>query len=285
MRIVVTGARGQLGQEVVKALAARQHVVYGVDREDFDLLDSSAVHRAVQEYRPDAIIHCAAYTAVDKAESEPEKCAAINAMGTLNVVRAALAAGAKLLYVSTDYVFSGAGDRPWETEDKTYARNVYGLSKAQGEEAVRCLMTRSFIVRTGGLFGMGGQNFVRTIIRLGQEKQRIRCVTDQVGSLTYAPDLAQLLVSIIQTERYGIYHATNEGYRSYADFADAILQATGSHCRVQGVTMAEYGAAAQRPLNCRLSLRSLDEGGFHRPSSWEDALGRYLAELREAGEL
>lgn len=278
MKILVTGATGMLGQDVVRTLRQRGHVCLGVGSKDFDLLDAQAVMREVCAFMPEAIVHCAAYTAVDQAESEPERCAAVNGLGTLNLVRAALNIGAKLLYISTDYVFDGAGNAPREATDRPGPLNVYGLSKLQGEEAVRGLMTRAFILRTSWVFGAGGRSFVSTMLRLGQERSTVRVVDDQRGAPTYTPDLARLIADMIVTDRYGVYHATNEGCCSFAEFARAILQLSGSQCRVQAIPSAEYPCAARRPLNSRLSKRSLDEAGFSRLPPWEDALRRFLAE-------
>lgn len=276
MRIMVTGATGMLGQDVMRALTEQKHHCLGVSTADFDLRDGEAVRQAVLAFRPEAIVHCAAYTAVDRAESEPEVCTAVNGLGTLNIARAAVAVGAKLLYVSTDYVFDGSGDAPREAEDRPQPLNVYGLSKLQGEEAVRGVTSRHFILRISWLFGHGGGSFVRTIRRLGQEKTEIRVVDDQIGSPTYAPDLARLIARMIVTDRYGTYHAANEGFCSFAEFARVILRADRSRCRVLPVTTAEYGSIARRPLNSRLSRRALDENGFPRLPAWEDALHRFL---------
>lgn len=281
MKIMVTGASGQLGRAVMRAVRARGMEVWGVSTADFDLTDAAAVNAAVLAERPDAVIHCAAYTAVDLAESEPARCMAVNAAGTMNLARAAAQVKAKLLYVSTDYVFSGEGDQPHETEERPGPLNVYGLSKWQGEEAVRALCTRFFIVRTSWVFGLEGRNFVRTMLRLGRSQQTVRVVDDQIGAPTYAEDLAVLLAEMIRTERYGMYHAANEGCCSFADFAAAIMRASGSSCRVEPIRSEEYPSAARRPLNSRLSMRSLDENGFRRLPMWEDALTRFL---RAAGE-
>lgn len=278
MRIMVTGAAGQLGSAVVRELTARKMDVRGVTRQDFDLTDGGAVISAVQAYRPDAIIHCAAYTAVDRAESEPDLCMAVGGMGTLHLVRAALNAGAKLMYISTDYVFSGGGEEPHETNAPTQPLNVYGLSKLQGEEAVRSLMQRYFIVRTSWVFGPGGHNFVATMRRLGREKTAVRVVSDQVGSPTYTADIARLLADMIVTERYGIYHAANEGECSFAELAEEVMRLTGSACRVERISSGQYPAAARRPKNSRLSKRSLDRAGFARLPHWRDALKRHLNE-------
>lgn len=277
MKIMVTGATGMLGQDVMHALTEQRHHCLGVSTADFDLRDGEAVRQAVLAFRPEAIVHCAAYTAVDRAESEPEVCTAVNGLGTLNVARAAVAVGAKLLYISTDYVFDGSGDTPREAKDRPQPLNVYGLSKLQGEEAVRGVTSRHFILRISWLFGHGGGSFVRTIRRLGQEKTEIRVVDDQIGSPTYAPDLARLIARMIVTDRYGTYHAANEGFCSFAEFARVILRADRSRCRVLPVTTAEYGSIARRPLNSRLSRRSLDDNGFPRLPAWEDALHRFLA--------
>lgn len=281
MRIMVTGATGLLGQEVVRVMRARGHECLGVSTADFDLTDAAAVRRAVLDCQPQAIVHCAAYTAVDQAESEPHRCADVNAVGTLYLVRAAQAVGAKLLYISTDYVFDGSGDAPHEADDRTAPLNVYGLSKLQGEEAVRGVMARYFILRTSWVFGAGGPCFVGTMRRLGREKHQVSVVCDQVGAPTYAPDLAELIANMIVTDRYGVYHAANEGGCSFAELAQMTMRADGSRCRIQPITTAEYPTAARRPMNSRLSMRSLDENGFRRLPTWEDALHRYLDEMKK----
>lgn len=283
MKVLVTGVAGQLGYDCVKRLNALGIPCRGVDREDFDLTDGEAVMAYVRDYAPDAIMHCAAYTNVDKAETEPEKCAAVNGMGTLNMVRAALAVDATLMYVSTDYVFSGEGETPFEIADPYTPKNVYGLTKAQGEEAVRGMMRRFFIIRTAWVFGANGNNFVKTMLRLGREKAQVNVVRDQVGSPTYTPDLARLMCDMIRTSKYGVYHATNEGFCSWAEFAAEIMRLSGRRCVVNPVTTAEYGSLTKRPANSRLSKASLDTAGFDRLPSWQNALERYLAELGEAG--
>lgn len=279
MKVLVTGVNGQLGWEVVRLLRERGVECRGVDVEDFNLTDGPAVKACVQAYEPDVIVHCAAYTAVDKAESEPEICAAVNGDGTLNVVRAALSVGAKMVYISTDYVFSGDGEEPW-TEDSPYdPRNVYGLSKVQGEIAVRSLLKRYFLIRTSWVYGIHGKNFVRTMLRLGSERPEIRVVDDQIGSPTYAVDLARVICDLIPTEKYGIYHVTNEGYMSWARFAGMILAGSGTSCRVIPVPSSQYPTPARRPLNSRLSAGKLRESGIQPMPTVENALGRYLQEL------
>ena len=280
MKVLVTGAAGQLGHDVLSQLRLRGIECRGADLAEFNLTDGAAAKAFVADYAPTAVVHCAAYTNVDKAESEPEICAEVNGMGTLNMVRAALAVQAKLLYISTDYVFNGSGKRPWRPNDEYGPLNVYGMSKVQGENAVRSLMTRFFILRTSWVFGVHGKNFVRTMLRLGREKPELRVVADQVGSPTYTQDLARVICDMLPTEKYGIYHVRNEGYISWADFAAMIMKKANLDCRIIPVTTAEYPAAAKRPLNSRLDGRKLADAGFAPMPSVEDALDRYLNELR-----
>ncbi len=281
MKVLVTGYGGQLGYDVVRLLEERGIECRGVDIQDFSLTDAQAVRDYVVRYAPDVVVHCAAYTNVDKAESEPEICAAVNGMGTLNMVRAANAAGAKMVYISTDYVFPGTGNKPWEVDDAYGPRNVYGMSKVQGEDAVRSLTTRYFILRTSWVFGKNGKNFVRTMLRLGAVKKEIRVVSDQVGSPTYSKDLARVICDMIPTEKYGIYHVRNEGFVSWYEFACMIMEKAGLPCRVQPVLTSEYPTPAKRPLNSRLSAAKLDDAGFGPMPTVENALERYLRELRE----
>ena len=280
MKVLVTGYAGQLGWDTVRLLEARGIECRGVDVQDFDLTDAAAVLDYVRGYRPDAVVHCAAYTNVDKAESAPEVCAAVNGMGTLNMVRAALSVGAKLVFISTDYVFPGTGDQPWKVDDPYGPQNVYGMSKVQGEDAVRSLMTRFFILRTSWVFGKNGHNFVRTMLRLGAEKKEIRVVNDQIGSPTYTQDLARVICDLLPTEKYGIYHVRNEGYMSWYDFAVMIMDKAALPCRVLPVPSSEYPTPARRPLNSRLDGSRLAEAGIAPMPSVEDALTRSLAELR-----
>lgn len=280
MRVLVTGYAGQLGFDTVRLLEQRGIECRGVDVQDFDLTDGRAVRDYVRTYRPTAIVHCAAYTNVDKAESQPEICAAVNGMGTVNIVRAALSVGAKVVFISTDYVFPGTGDNPWKINDAYGPRNVYGMSKVQGEDAVRSLMTRYFILRTSWVFGKNGHNFVRTMIRLGKEKKEIRVVDDQIGSPTYTRDLARVICDMLPTEKYGIYHVRNEGFVSWFQFAKMIMEKTGLPCRVLPVPSSEYPTPAKRPLNSRLDGSRLAEAGFEPMPTVESALDRYLDEIR-----
>lgn len=278
MKCMLTGARGQLGRALLAELNRRGLPVVATDKDTLDLTDEKAVEAFVMAEKPDVILHCAGYTAVDRAETEPEVCMAANAGASLNLARAALCTGAAMLLVSSDYVFSGEGDTPWETEDRREPLSVYGVSKVQAEEAVRSLLTRCWVVRTSWLFAAHGHNFVRTMLRLGRERSEIPVVCDQIGSPTYAPDLAVFLCDLIRTDRYGFYHATNEGFCSWADFARAIFDEAGLPCSVKPVSSAEYPAAARRPLNSRLSKESLDRNGFARLPDWRDGLRRCLKE-------
>ena len=279
MKVLVTGYAGQLGWDVVRLLENRGEECRGVDMADFDLTDADAVMSYIKEYAPDVIVHCAAYTAVDKAEAEPEVCVNVNGMGTLNMVRAALAVNAKLVYISTDYVFPGTGETPWNEDDAYGPLNVYGQSKVQGEMAVQSLMTRFFLLRTSWVFGAHGKNFVRTMMKLGAEKDELRVVADQVGSPTYTRDLARVICDMIPTEKYGVYHVRNEGFISWAEFASMIMAKKNLPCRIIPVSTEEYVTAARRPLNSRLNGDNLKAAGFLPMPTVDDALNRYFDEI------
>ena len=281
MRVLVTGVKGQLGYEVCRELTARGIENRGVDINDFDLTDEKAVMEAISAYRPDAVVHCAAYTAVDRAEENEDVCRAVNVDGTRFVARACRAVDAKMVYFSTDYVFPGTGEDFYEVDSPKGPQSVYGRTKLEGEEAVRETLEKYFILRISWVFGINGGNFVRTMLRLSNDHDTLRVVCDQIGSPTYAHDLAPLICDLLATEKYGTYHATNEGVCSWAEFAEAIMKAADRPTRIIPVTTEEYGAKAARPLNSRMSKKSLDEAGFARLPSWQDALRRYLAELRE----
>lgn len=284
MKILVTGAKGQLGREIMAQLHKLRTPALGVDADDFDLCDGAAVMAAVTAYRPNVIIHCAAYTAVDRAETQPERCCAVNGFGTLNVVRAAMAVGATLAYISTDYVFDGSGNQPRATDAPIGPLNVYGLSKLQGEMAVRSLMTRYFIIRTSWVYGPQGSNFVKTMLRLASERSSITVVDDQIGAPTYAPDLAAAVCALVCTECYGVYHATSSGETSWYGFARAIMAQRGSRCRVLPVSTADYHALAKRPLNSRLDGSSLALAGIPSLPDWQSGLIRCLAALDAQAE-
>ena len=281
MNILVTGVSGQLGHDLVIELRKRGHSVTGVSSKEVDLTNSAAVRSYLSAMCPEAVIHCAGYTAVDLAEDQKEKCFAVNANGTESLASACAAVGCKLLYISTDYVFPGDGKRPWEPGDKPKPLNVYGLSKYLGEEAVRANVPQHFIVRISWLFGTNGKNFVKTMLRLGAEREQLTVVDDQIGSPTYTKDLSVLLADMIVTERYGTYHATNEGFCSWYEFACAIMAEAGLPARVLPVSSDQYPSRAKLPANSRMSKDKLTQNGFDRLPSWQDALRRYLAELKE----
>jgi dTDP-4-dehydrorhamnose reductase len=274
--VLVTGARGQLGFDVCRELTRLGIENAGADVADFDLTDEDQTRGAILRARPDTVVHCAAFTAVDKAEAEPALCRAVNVDGTAHVAAACAELGAKMVYISTDYVFGGQGDAPFEVDAPKKPINQYGLTKALGEDAVLNGLSKFFIVRISWVFGANGANFVKTMTRLGKERPVVRVVDDQVGSPTYTVDLAALLVRMIQTEQYGVYHATNEGFCSWYEFAKAILERAGLSCGVEPISTSAYPVAAKRPLNSRLSKASLDAAGFARLPCWQDALGRYF---------
>ncbi len=281
MVILVTGATGQLGHDLVIELTGRGHRVTGVSSKELNLTDPAAVRAYLTALRPDAVMHCAAYTAVDLAEDETERCDLINRVGTEAVARACAEIGCKLLYISTDYVFPGDGERPWEPDDPPKPLNTYGMSKWRGEEAVRAQVERHFIVRVSWLFGLNGKNFVKTMLRLGKEREQITVVNDQVGSPTYTKDLSVLLADMVVTERFGTYHASNEGTCSWYEFACAIMEQAGLACQVLPVSSDQYPSRAKRPSNSRMSKEKLTANGFVRLPTWQDALRRYLEELKE----
>lgn len=301
MKIFVTGVGGQLGHDVVNDAVGRGHEAVGSDIQksysgvadgsavttvpyiQLDITDEKAVKEVVEKIHPDAIIHCAAWTAVDAAEDEENKpkVKAINAKGTAYIAEAAKAVDAKMVYISTDYVFDGQGERPWQPDDKNYAPlNYYGQTKLEGELAVAENLNKFFIVRIAWVFGLNGKNFIKTMINVGKTHDTVRVVDDQIGTPTYTKDLARLLVDMVETEKYGYYHATNEGgYISWADLAEEAYRAAGMDVRVDRVTTAEYGlSVAARPYNSRLDKSKLVENGFQPLPDWKDAVARYIKE-------
>lgn len=301
MKVFVTGVGGQLGHDVVNELDRRTYDSIGADIQpvysgvndgsavvaapyvQLDITDGAAVERVISELKPDVIIHCAAWTNVDGAEAPEnrEKVHQINAVGTENIAKAAKAIDAKMVYISTDYVFDGQGERPWEPDDKCYAPlNVYGQSKLDGEKAVAGTMDKYFIVRIAWVFGLNGKNFIKTMINVGKTHDTVRVVNDQIGTPTYTLDLARLLVDMIETEKYGYYHATNEGgYISWYDFCCEFYKQYGLETKVIPVTTEEYGlSVAARPFNSRLEKKKLVEAGFNPLPTWQDAVSRYLKE-------
>ena len=279
MKVLVTGVKGQLGYDVMNELASRGIEGIGVDVEEMDITDAEACRRVIKASGADAVIHCAAYTAVDAAEDNVELCRRINGEGTRNVAQACKEADVKLMYISTDYVFDGQGTRPWEPDDERHPLNVYGQTKYEGELAVEELSDKYFIVRIAWVFGVAGKNFIKTMLRLGKERGAVSVVDDQVGSPTYTYDLARLLVDMIQTDKYGRYHATNEGLCSWYEFAKEIFRQAGMDVPVTPVSSSEFPAKATRPSNSRMSKEKLSDNGFERLPAWQDALGRFLKEI------
>ncbi|WP_320971359.1 dTDP-4-dehydrorhamnose reductase [Enterocloster bolteae] len=284
MKVLVTGVKGQLGHDVMDELALRGIEGFGVDVEEMDITDRTACETVISQEKPDAVIHCAAYTAVDAAEDNLELCRKINAEGTRNIARVCKAMDIKMMYISTDYVFNGGGERPWEPDDHREPLNVYGLTKYEGEIAVEQNVQKYFIVRIAWVFGVNGKNFIKTMLRLGKEKGAVSVVNDQIGSPTYTYDLARLLVDMIQTDKYGRYHATNEGLCSWYEFACEIFRQAGmDEVKVTPVDSDGFPAKAKRPFNSRMSKEKLTENGFERLPSWQNALERYLKALKDNG--
>ncbi len=299
MKVFVTGVGGQLGHDVINELTSRGYEAIGSDVVDMvlsgvpyvalDITDKIEVERVITEIRPDAVVHCAAWTAVDAAEDadKQEKVKAINVDGTQNIANAAKMVNAKMVYISTDYVFDGQGTAPWEPDCKEYAPlNVYGQTKLGGELAVSSTLEKYFIVRIAWVFGLNGGNFIKTMLQVGKNHPQVRVVNDQIGTPTYTYDLARLLVDMIESEKYGYYHATNEGgYISWYDFTKEIYRQAGMDTEVLPVTTEEYGLSkAARPFNSRLDKKKLTDNGFVPLPDWKDALQRYLQELKKQGE-
>ena len=301
MKVFVTGVSGQLGYDVVKELLGRGYAVVGSDIAEneksaslteaasyefaiLDITDGVATDALLQQVKPDAVVHCAAWTAVDAAEDEEniEKVKAVNVTGTRNIATACKALDCKMIYISTDYVFNGQGETPWDADCTEYAPlSVYGQTKLEGELAVKELLTKYFIVRIAWVFGLNGNNFIKTMLNIGKKYDTLRVVSDQIGTPTYTPDLARLLADMAETEKYGCYHATNEGgFISWYDFACEIFKRAGYDTKVTPVTTEEYGLSkAKRPFNSRLDKSKLVQMGFVPLPEWKDALGRYLKEM------
>ncbi len=280
MRVLVTGVKGQLGSDIAAELKLRAEECIGADIADFDITDRGATVGTIKKYMPDCVIHCAAFTDVNGAEEKRGLCERINVLGTENVALACNEADAKLIYISTDYVFNGEGMRPYEPDDERDPINFYGMTKSLGEDKVRSICPKHFIVRTSWVFGKNGNNFVKTMLRFGEQMKGLTVVDDQIGSPTYTPDLARLLCDMAATERYGTYHATNEGFCSWYDFAKKIMELSGIGCIVKPIASKDYPSPAKRPQNSRLSKEKLVQNGFYKLPPWEDALKRFIKALR-----
>ncbi|NMF04273.1 dTDP-4-dehydrorhamnose reductase [Clostridium beijerinckii] len=277
--ILITGVNGQLGFDVVKELNRRNIECLGIDRAELDITDGNAVRNYISELKPECVIHCAAYTAVDKAEDEEEICTKVNVYGTENIARACKEIDAKMIYISTDYVFDGKGDTPFEVDGNIEPHSVYGKTKYEGELKVKEVLNKYFIVRISWVFGVNGNNFIKTMLRLGKEKESLNVVCDQIGSPTYTFDLAPILCDMAVSEKYGVYHATNEGFCSWAEFATEIMKKANLDCKINPIPAIEYPAQAERPFNSRLSKKSITDNGFVLLPSWKNALDRFLEEL------
>ena len=264
MKVLVTGTKGQLGYDVVNELEKRGHTAVAVDIEEMDITDAVSVERVITEAEVEAVIHCAAYTAVDAAEDNVEICRRVNAEGTKNIAKVCKKLDLKMIYISTDYVFDGEGERPWEPDDERHPLNVYGQTKYEGELAVEKYLEKYFIVRIAWVFGVNGKNFIKTMLKLSETHEELNVVDDQVGSPTYTYDLAVLLVDMVESDKYGRYHATNEGLCTWYEFAKEIFRQAGVEVKVNPVTSDMFPAKAKRPKNSRMSKEKLDANGFHR---------------------
>ncbi|MGG7171782.1 dTDP-4-dehydrorhamnose reductase [Clostridium neonatale] len=277
--ILVTGVNGQLGYDVVKELNRRNIECLGIDKDELDITDYIAVDKYISELEPECVVHCAAYTAVDRAEDEEEICRKVNVYGTENIAKACEKVEAKMIYISTDYVFDGNGDEPFEVDGHIEPHSVYGKTKYEGELKVQEILEKYFIVRISWVFGINGNNFIKTMLRLGKEKESLNVVCDQIGSPTYTADLAPLLCDMAVSEKYGVYHATNEGFCSWAEFAQEIMNQAGLSCKINPIPTSEYPSKAVRPFNSRMSKKSLLDNGFELIPNWKEALKKYLDEL------
>lgn len=276
MKVLVTGVKGQLGYDVVKDLEKRGHQPIGVDRDEMDLMDNEAIRTFIMNLKPEAIIHCAAYTAVDKAEEEVETCYQINAEAVKVISECAKELDVKLIYISTDYVFDGTKEGEYVETDLPNPINVYGASKLKGEQYVQTLLEKYYIVRISWVFGVNGNNFIKTMRRLGSERDELNIINDQVGSPTYTADLAPLLVDMMETDKYGIYHATNEETCSWYEFANEIFKQSRIEVKTNPITTDQYPTAAKRPMNSRMSKAKLKANGFNLLPTWQEALAHYL---------
>ena len=279
--ILVTGSNGQLGFDVIKELQKRKLEYVGSVRSDFDITSYDEVEGYILNLKPECIIHCAAYTAVDKAEDEKEICYKINVLGTENIAKVCKKVNAKIIYISSDYVFDGSGNMPHQINEAANPLSVYGKSKYKGELKVKEYLDKYFIVRTSWVFGTNGNNFVKTMLRLGNERSSINVVSDQIGSPTYTVDLAKLLCDMALSEKYGTYHGTNEGFCSWAQFAEKIMKIANLDCKINYIKTEEYKTKAVRPLNSRLSKENILENGFEMLPCWEYSLNLFLQANRK----
>ena len=283
MKFFITGVNGQLGYDVKRELLERGYTdILAPTRVDLDITNEDAVKKMIREYRPSVIFHCAAYTAVDKAEEEQEKCYQVNVLGTKYLTEAAKEVGAKIIYISTDYVFDGTKEGVYQIEDKVNPVNYYGKTKYLGENFIRAY-DNHIIVRISWVFGINGKNFIRTMLNLAESHKELNVVCDQIGSPTYTKDLAGLLVNMFLSNVKGLYHVTNEGYCSWYEFAEFIFKESRKKVKVHPILTKDYKTIAKRPLNSKLSKESLDDIGMKRLPEWQDAVKRYIRELKKEG--
>ncbi len=291
MKYLITGANGQLGYDIKRELQKRkikEENILAVDKEQMDITKKEEVEKIIKEFKPEVIFHCAAWTAVDKAEDEQKLCEKVNVLGTKNITDLSIEVGAKIIYLSTDYVFDGTKEKPYQPQDQVNPKSVYGKTKYQGEEEVR-RNKKHYIARISWVFGINGNNFVKTMLKLSENHEEINVVDDQIGSPTYTVDLAKILVDMAQVEKYGTYHITNEGYTSWAEFAEEIFKLNQKKIKVNKVSTEKYleitkTKQAYRPKNSRLDKEKLVENGFSKLPTWQDALKRYTKELQESNK-
>lgn len=283
MKILVTGAGGQLGYDVLKVLEQRGHSVVPIDLPEIDITDKVSVQTFIYDSKVDAVIHCAAFTAVDAAEDESQLCTAINVYGTGYIAETCKLLDIPMLYISTDYVFNGMGTRPWEPEDKPQPLNIYGNTKYEGECLIRSLLQKYFIIRTSWVFGLNGKNFVKTMLKIAKEQDSVNVVNDQIGSPTYTADLAVLIVDMIESDRYGIYHASNSGYCTWYEFAMEIFRLSEVQIQIKPISSDKFKTRALRPKNSRMNQNKLKQNGFNELPDWHDALKRFIDELIKEG--
>lgn len=281
MKVLVTGYSGQLGYDVFHEGINRGLQMFGTSSKDLDIIDKTQVYTYVNSLEPDVIIHCAAYTAVDKAEDDQERCYEVNVIGTKNVAEAAKQVGAKFVYISTDYVFNGQGNEPYTENDQTNPIGYYGYTKLEGEKVVQTILEECFIIRISWVFGINGNNFIKTMLSLSETRDELNVVGDQCGSPTYTFDLSRLVLDMIETDHYGIYHASNEGFCSWAEFAEEVFEISGKKVKVNAISTEEYPTRARRPKNSKMSKQKLVNSGFQKLPMWKEAIAHYLMKLKQ----
>lgn len=283
MKILITGAKGQLGKDIIKVLKKKGHSFSPIDLPEIDITNETQIHNYILHDKPEIVLHCAAFTAVDAAEDDAETCRKVNALGTGYIAKACKVLDIPMVYISTDYVFNGQGTTPWKPEDIPAPLSVYGKTKYEGECLIKNSLEKYFIIRTSWVFGLGGNNFVKTMLKLSESHKEVNVVNDQIGSPTYTADLAELVVKMAESNKYGIYHASNSGFCSWYEFALEIFKLAGKRIQVNPVTSQAFKSKAKRPENSRMDQEKLEQQGFGKMPAWQDALQRFLKELTEEG--